>query len=297
VALVDLQDREKLTEGSLIMNLATGAIGALIPKLGSLLKDEFGLQKGVKGGIKRLMTELESMQAYLEKMSAVPVDQLDKNARLWAREVRELSYDIEDRIDTFLVRVEGKKTETVHVGIKGFIAWTSNLLSKVMIHHKLAKDIKDIMARVKDAKERHDRYTVDKSVASSTIKSDPRLQALYRKVTQLVGIDEKRVELINMLNKGDDAVSKKKLKSISVVGVGGLGKTTLAKALYDKIKVEFECCAFVSVGQNPEVKKVLKDILLELDKQRFKDIHNLIRDEKQLIDLILEFLDNKRYAS
>ena len=50
-------------------------------------------------------------------------------------------------------------------------------------------------------------------------------------------------------------------------------------------------------GQNPDVKKVLKDVLLELDKEKFRDIHSLIRDVKQLIDLLLDFLGNKRYES
>nr|TKW00829.1 hypothetical protein SEVIR_8G137900v2 [Setaria viridis] len=168
----------------------------------------------------------------------------------------------------------------------------------------MATDIKDFECLVKVVKERHDRYNVNSAVASPVVTPvDPRLHSLYKKVTELIGIDETSAELINLLNNGDD-MSKKHLKIVSFVGVGGLGKTTLAKAVYEKLKVEFECCAFVSVGQYPDVKKVLKDILLELDKhygkakncrEKYKDIHNLKRDEKQLIDLILEFLDNKRY--
>jgi len=65
----------------------------------------------------------------------------------------------------------------------------------------------------------------------------------------------------------------------------------------DTLTVGFKCRAFVSVGQNPDVKKVLKDVLLELDKEKFRDIHSLTRDVKQLIDLLREFLGNKRYES
>jgi len=44
------------------------------------------------------------------------------------------------------------------------------------------------------------------------------------------------------------------------------------------------------------MKKIFKDILLELDKDKYENIHNTTRDEKQLIDILREFLSNKRYT-
>ncbi|CAO2141786.1 unnamed protein product [Urochloa humidicola] len=276
------------------MEFATGPFGTLIRKLGKLLKDECDLQKSVKGRIMFLKTELERMHAALEKVSSVSSGKLDKNTRLWARDVRELSYDIEDSIDKFLVGVEGKKSAKPH-NIKVFIDSTLNLLYNIMRRHMMATSIKDFECLIKEVKERHDRYNVNNVVPSPVVTPvDPRLHSFYQKVTELVGIEETSVELINLLNNGDDK-TKKHLKIISVVGVGGLGKTTLAKAVYDKLKVEFQCCAFVQVGQYPDVKKVLKDILFELDKETYKVVPNLKRDERQLIDLLLEFLKNKRY--
>ena len=83
---------------------------------------------------------------------------------------------------------------------------------------------------------------------------------------------------------------------VSIAGFGGLGKTTLARAVHDEIKKEFDCTAFVSVSRNPNMEKLLKDILYGLDKEKFEDIHSKMLDERILIDKAIEFLKNKRYA-
>ena len=88
------------------MELVSGAMGSLLPKLGELLKEEYGLQKGVRKKIQSLSRELEAAHAVLRKIGDVPPEELDELVRLWARDVREASYDMEDIVDTFLVRVD-----------------------------------------------------------------------------------------------------------------------------------------------------------------------------------------------
>ena len=122
---------------------------------------------------------------------------------------------------------------------------------------------------------------------------------MYTKVTELVGIGEAKEEVIARLTltRGDDDDDHKERIVVSIAGFGGLGKTTLARAVYDEIKQQFDCTAFVSVSRNPDTKKLLKDILYGLDsKNKFKDIHSKMLDERILIDKAIEFLKNKRYA-
>ncbi|XP_025827857.1 putative disease resistance RPP13-like protein 3 isoform X3 [Panicum hallii] len=272
------------------MEVAMGLLSRLILKVGDLLVGEYKLQNGVKGEIMFLHPELESMQGALEEIATAPPDQLDKQDRIWASEVRELCYDIEDSIDTFVVRCAGGAPAGTPDGMRGFIHRSLDLLTRLRIRRQVAADIRDIKRRVVEAGERRERYRID--VARPAAAVDPRLLAHYRKATELVGIDEARDEVISILMEGDDQVSNQHGKVVSIVGFGGLGKTTLANAVYEKLKENFDCWAFVSVSQTPDMRKIFKGLLYELG----KNVNDETLDERQLIDQVRKFLQTKRYC-
>ena len=118
------------------------------------------------------------------------------------------------------------------------------------IRHKIATDIRDIKSRVQEMSKRRDRYKISGQVAKPVL-VDPRLLARYEKTTELVGISEARDELIKMLMVEGSQVSKKQEKIVSIVGFGGLGKTTLANVVYENLRAQFDCSAFVPVSQAP----------------------------------------------
>ncbi|XBH59693.1 hypothetical protein VPH35_114385 [Triticum aestivum] len=191
-----------------------------------------------------------------------------------------------------MVRVEGVEPTNPHTFF-GFIKKTCKKATKLKIRRKIANDIKDVKIQVREVKERFDRYKDVIGNTNARTEVDPRLLAMYSKVSDLVGIQKSMDELTERLSKGDDP-SGEKLKVVSVVGFGGLGKTTLAKAVYDKLRNNFDCGGFVPVGQSPDTKKVLRDILLELDRELYKASATM--DERQLINQLQTFLVGKRYA-
>ncbi|KAF8738580.1 hypothetical protein HU200_013963 [Digitaria exilis] len=258
------------------MDLVTGALGNLAPKLLQLLGDEYRLHKGLMEKVESLSKELKHVHATLRKVAEVPWDQLDEHVKIWADELREKSYDMEDILDTFLVRVEGP------------------LFSKAKARHDIAGAIEDIMKQLKEVDERRARYKLDDVVAkaAATSRIDPRLVAMNNEVNKLIGIDKSSGELSRMLSPvGND--SNGKIKIVSVVGVGGLGKTTLAQAVYDKLNPNFGCRAFVPVGRDRDVKTVLRDILIDLDNKYMNVKYNIL-DERQLIKQLKDFLRSNR---
>ncbi|RLN27778.1 hypothetical protein C2845_PM05G14200 [Panicum miliaceum] len=77
-----------------------------------ICSQEYKLLKGAKGHILFLKAELESMHVFLKKIS--DTEQPDEQDKHWAKEVRELSYDIEDSVSEFMLRVERKSYAASH---------------------------------------------------------------------------------------------------------------------------------------------------------------------------------------
>lgn len=276
------------------MDVATGAMNTLLPKLCKLLVGEYKLQKGVKKEIEELQKELASIMAVLCRVSKVPEDQLDELVKIWTNDVRELSYDIEDAIDTFMMRSKVYE-HTKRFSFKGLIDRATDLYKKAKNNHGIHNVIKDIMDQVKKASERRNRYMFHDVVAERTVTIDPRLGAMYRKVTELIGLDSPKNELVKRLMAEGSAPGREP-KIVSIVGFGGLGKTTLANAVLHTLKGKFDCHVFVSVSLNPDIKMILKNILGQLDKINYTNISDAW-DIMQLIDKIAKFLEDKRYIS
>lgn len=234
-----------------------------------------------------------SLGAALHKVSEVPVDQIDEQVKIWVRDVRELSYDIEDSIDTFMVSA-GKDGHPVAklFSFKGMIDRTNNLFKKVVAHHQIAREIKDIKKLLEDASKRRERYKIDDAVIARRSESiDPRLGAMYKKETELVGLDGPKNVLVKTLMEEDGKLRKHR-DIISIVGFGGLGKTTIANALLHELRVKFDCHFFALVSNKSDIRNILKSILHQLDNKA--NIFEGLADF-QLINKIREILQNKRY--
>lgn len=278
-------------------SIVTGAMGTLLPKLGDLLKDEYNLHKTVRGEIMFLKAEMESMEAALLDASELSADDQppNKHVKLWAADARDLSYDLEDSIDKFMLSVKVGNPSKPQ-SFKGFIYRSLHLLTTAKIRHKIGTNIKDVKIRIKEVNERRDRYKRDHVVAKpvGTTVDTLRLSALYKKVTELVGIEVKSNQLVKRLMEGEEA-SKQQLRIISIVGFGGVGKTTLANTVYEKLRGQFDCG--VSVSLNPVQGNIFKNMLQQLCGESYRNINEAAWSEAQLINELRRFLLHKRYAA
>jgi thymidylate kinase len=246
-----------------------------------LIQGEYKLQKGVKRKIAFLRDELTSMQTLLVKL-ADNEERLDVQAKDWRNKVRELSYDIEDCIDLFMHKMSKGDAQA------NLVKKTASKIKKLWSRHKIANLIEELQARVQEESERRSRYKFDEAADDfgKVVQIDPRLPALFVEAKRLVGIEGPTEKIIEWLNKDEHA---RQLKVVSIVGFGGLGKTTLANQVYEKIKGQFDCYCFVPVSRNPNIVKILADMLKKLTSRVDPS-----DDALQLIDKVRAFLQDKR---
>ncbi|XP_044354262.1 disease resistance protein RGA5-like [Triticum aestivum] len=272
----------------LLVSSSAGAMGSVLGKLGTMLSDEYKLLKGVHDDIKFLKDELEAMQGFLLMMA--DVEKPDQQAKVRVNAVREMSYEIEDTIDKFMLLGESDDSSSMFDGFGKVCKKIMKKIADIKTCHKIAKDIHDIKTQVKEISKRYARYMVNEPSRSKNENFDPRIRAIYKDASDLIGVDGPRDEIVKWLC-NRDGESTCQLKVVSIVGYGGLGKTTLARQVYDKLRTNYECRAFVSISRSPDMTKIFSSILSQLRNQEFAQPGDL----QLTIELIRTFLQHKRY--
>ncbi|KAL5547843.1 hypothetical protein UlMin_003074 [Ulmus minor] len=123
------------------------------------------------------------------------------------------------------------------------------------------KDVKDSLREIKDRGLGYGLRPLEQGASSTTtnVKApiNPRLGSLFIEKDEFVGLETESAALLRKLVEGSYARSV-----ISLVGQGGIGKTTLAKKVYDDkiVKGHFELHAWVTVSQSYDLKKLLRNL-------------------------------------
>uniref|UniRef100_A0ACD5Z8Q5 Uncharacterized protein n=1 Tax=Avena sativa TaxID=4498 RepID=A0ACD5Z8Q5_AVESA len=265
-----------------IVSVSMGVMNPLLLKLASLMGDEYKKLKGVKKQASFLISELSAMKAALEKLELM--DELDSQAKDWRGHVREMSYDMEDCIYDFTCDLGDANAK------QSFIKKNIRRFKYLGARHQIAQHIEDLKALALEANERRMRYKIDDRTnpSSGIVLVDPRISAIYKEAAGLVGIDGPKKELVNWLTDNE-----KKLKVVSIVGFRGLGKTTLAKQVYDEMRGKFICQAFVSVSQRPDMISLLSGLQLKLGAR--KEESSRAWETQDIIDNIRKRLTRRRY--
>ncbi|TVU41713.1 hypothetical protein EJB05_15257, partial [Eragrostis curvula] len=256
----------------------------LLSNVGQLLATEYQQLSGIGGEVAELRDDLAAMNALLLMQSEAKDGVVDPFIKEIMKQVRELAYDSEDRIDLYRLRIKCRPGDGVFARVK-------HLLRTLSSRRNLAEDIRALRARAIAISERHARYGVNREALGWFPASAPMLTASAR--AQLLGRandDAGHRQIVGMEDQVDDLVKRLKAsagaerrrKVFSIVGFGGVGKTTLAKEVCRLLEADFPYQAFVSVSQAFEPTRDLKGLLKRVLEQIVKSKEKGIVEEASL---------------
>ncbi|XP_051192918.1 disease resistance protein Pik-2-like [Lolium perenne] len=270
------------------LSMARSMLGVAIHVAASAAADEMSLLIGVRKDIWFIKDELETMQAFL--MVAEGIKEKDMLLKVWAKQVRDLSYNIEDCLGEFMVHVASQSL--------------SLQLMKLKDRHRIAMQIRDLKSRLEEVSSRNTRYNlIDKNqILTRTIDERDSCMEDIRNQSgsniaeaELVGFFKPKEEVIKLI---DAHARNGPALVVCIVGMGGLGKTTLTRKVYDSVE-DFSCSAWITVSQSFVRMEFLKDMI----KQLFGDeaLKNLldgkvVREENLANHLRKELLEKKYFV-
>nr|CAN74365.1 hypothetical protein VITISV_002581 [Vitis vinifera] len=255
--------------------------GEILTKLGSLAVQEIELACGVREELKKLGDTLTTIKAVL--LDAEERQEREHAVENWARRFKDAIYDADDLLDdfaTYELRRGGMARQ-----VSGFFS-SSN---QVAFHFRMGHRIKDIRGRLDDIANDISKFNfIPRATTSMRVGNTGRETHSFVLMSEIIGRDEDKETIIEKLLQSNN----ENLSVVAIVGIGGLGKTTLAQLVYNDEKVEnhFKPRLWVCVSDNFDVKILVRNIIKSATD---RDVENLELD--QLKNKLHEELTQKRY--
>ncbi|XP_044471319.1 disease resistance protein RPM1-like [Mangifera indica] len=274
--------------------MAETAVKFVLHKLTPFISNEVQMMNDVREEVVYVRTELERMKVFLR--SADCLEENDEEVKIWVKQITDVAHDIEDVLDEFTLLL----THNHGDGFYGFLHKLSCCVKNMKARYRIAYEIQGINSRIKSIYEGHLRlrkkFRAAEQAGSSLANSwnDRHGDALLLDETDLVGIDGPKEKVAELLVGGGLG-----RQVVSLAGMGGMGKTTLAKQVYDdrQVKKHFTIRAWITVSRSFKMEELLKDMLQQLFQAIRKSVPKAVETMSSdgLKKIIKDFLQERRY--
>ncbi|KAJ0965230.1 hypothetical protein J5N97_026368 [Dioscorea zingiberensis] len=277
--------------------MAESIVSSVVEKLGDLIAQEIVFLQEVGDQLLSLRDEFQWMTAFLKDADG-SIKGGNERAKLWVNQVRDVAYDAEDIIDTYIYKIHQRRRRPSST-LTNCITCTSQLT----ILHELGNQIANVKKRAQEISANRSKYGIesvggtssDISIITTTLSFNQKQNQLDVEETGVVGFDKHVKTLVKLLIMPGDQGPHQRFAVISIVGMGGLGKSTLAKkvCLNDDVKRYFTCQALVYVSQVFKAREILERIAkcaMAMSEEKMNEL-----SQEKLKEEICEYLKRRRY--
>ncbi|KAJ4792319.1 NBS-LRR disease resistance protein [Rhynchospora pubera] len=175
----------------------------------------------------------------------------------WLSQLQDATYDVDDFLDDLQIEKQRRSKGKFPAGAVWDFLSSNN---QVKFHYKMVKKIKRINTRLDKSMEEKRKFQLIER--NFLMEEDIARRETFSIVDEssVYGRKEEKRKIINLLTKDKD---KDILSVLPIVGIGGVGKTTLAKIVYNdkEIKKYFDRIAWIYVSMKFELSKILEKII------------------------------------
>ncbi|KAL4350836.1 hypothetical protein AHAS_Ahas10G0181800 [Arachis hypogaea] len=224
--------------------------------------------------IERLKTNLYAVQAFL--IDAEQKQIKERAVKNWLDSLKNAMYLADDLLDEVFTKAATQKDPGT------FFSGFSSVLN--LQDRDVAKRMEEVINRIESLVNQKD---------TLGLREIPKENMSWRITTSLVetsdvcGREEDKEAIVKLLldDDGDDTGGHSDVSVIPIVGMGGIGKTTLAQLVYQdgKVKENFDFQAWICVSEEFDVFKVTKTIIEAITKSfcSLTDLNLLQHDLKE----------------
>ncbi|XP_022761323.1 disease resistance protein RGA2-like [Durio zibethinus] len=285
MALAFLRDAERrqVDISKVEPQMAGAFIGAIVElarsKAISIIEEQINLAWGFQDELSKLRASLDMALAFLRDAERSQVDGLVK---VWLRQLEDIAYEADDVLDELdyedlRSKVDTRKRRKV-----------SNIFS--FFKNPMAEKVKKINLRMDEINDRAFKLGLQHGVQNvPPIFSGVGSTNSFVDSSRVVG---READISNIVDLLIGSTTQQTFSLVSIVGMAGLGKTTLAQSVCknEKVKNCFNKIVWVCVAENFDVRRILQEMYESLTKKPCG-----MKNEDAVLQEIQEELKGKTY--
>nr|XP_027120469.1 putative disease resistance protein RGA3 [Coffea arabica] len=259
----------------------------------SLATDRIGMLVGFKKDVASMTRTLRWINAFLADAEERKQNQ-DRVVQEWLKSLEEVAYEADNVLDelhyeSLRQQVESRNRHKLKVCC--FFSFSNINLA---FRWRMASKVRDIKLKLNGIyQDAHGLGLVSREVLTAALPAAPAVGDTRNRQTDSV--------LVPIIGRADDesnivkillSPSKKVVSVLPIIGMGGLGKTTLAKSIYNKQQIDahFNKKIWVCVSKKVPIVELFKLILVQLTGEKVE-----VDDRNVVVGKIGNQLGGKRY--